>query len=112
MAARYVPDRGDVIWLTFDPQAGHEQAGRRPALVLSPRAYNAKAGLALICPITSQQKGYPFEVALPKRRVGGVILADQVRSLDWSARRAERAGRAPDETLKEVVGKIAALIQL
>ena len=112
MPARYVPERGDIIWLTFDPQAGHEQAGRRPALVLSPKLYNAKAGLALICPITSQQKGYPFEVVLPTQRIGGVILADQVCSLDWSARRAEKAGRALDETVQEVLAKIAALLQL
>ena len=112
MPSRYVPDRGDIIWLTFDPRAGHEQAGRRPALVLSPKAYNAKAGLALICPITSHQKGYPFEVGLPKQRVSGVVLADQVRSLDWSARRATKAGRALDETLQEVIAKIAALLQL
>ena len=112
MPARYVPERGDIVWLTFDPQAGHEQAGRRAALVLSPKAYNARAGLALICPITSQQKGYPFEVALPKQRVSGLVLADQVRSLDWAARRAERAGRAVDETMQEVLAKIAALLQL
>jgi mRNA interferase MazF len=112
MPARYIPDRGDIVWLTFDPQAGHEQAGRRPALVLSPKAYNAKAGLALICPITSHQKGYPFEVALLKQRVSGVVLADQVRSLDWSARRAEKAERMLDETLHEVLAKIAALLGL
>ena len=112
MPARYVPDRGDIVWLTFDPQAGHEPAGRRTALVLSPKAYNAKAGLALICPITSHQKGYPFEVAPAKQRPSGVILADQVRSLDWSAERAEKVGRAVDETLQEVLAKIAALLQL
>lgn len=112
MAGRHVPDRGDIIWLTFDPQSGHEPAGRRPALVLSAKLYNAKAGLALICPITNQQKGYPFEVALPKQRVTGVVLADQVCSLDWSARHAERAGRANDQTLQEVLARIAALLQL
>lgn len=112
MPRRYVPERGDIVWLTFDPQAGHEQAGRRPALVLSPRAYNIKAGLALICPITSQRKGYPFEVDLPNQRVTGVVLADQVRSLDWSARRAQKAARGSDETLLEVLAKIAALLQL
>ena len=83
MARRYVPARGDAIWLTFTPQAGHEQAGRRPALVLSPASYNGKVGLAILCPITSQTKGYPFEVATPAgSRVSGVILADQVKSLD------------------------------
>src|SRR5687767_16037745 len=80
----YIPDSGDIVWITFNPQAGHEQAGRRPALVLSPASYNGKVGLAILCPITSQVKGYPFEVATPARsRVCGVILADQVKSLDW-----------------------------
>lgn len=110
MPAPYAPDRGDIVWLTFDPQAGHEQAGRRPALVVSPKAYNAKAGLALICPITSRHKGYPFEVVLPKQRVSGVVLADQVRSLDWLARRAEKVERVSDETLQEVLAKIGALL--
>ena len=86
-APAYVPRRGDVVWLTFNPQAGHEQAGRRPAVVLSPNAYNAKVGLALLCPITSQVKGYPFEVLLPHGLpVSGAILADQIKSLDWQAR--------------------------
>ena len=112
MPGRYVPDRGDIVWLMFNPQAGPEQAGRRPALVLSPRSYNGRAGLALICPITSQRKGYPFEVAVSGGRVSGVVLADQLRSLDWSARRAKKLARASDETLQEVLGKIAALLQL
>jgi mRNA interferase MazF len=112
MGSRYVPDRGDLVWLTFDPQAGHEQAGRRPALVLSPKAYNGKAGMALICPVTSQRKGYPFEVALPAGRIEGVILSDQVRSLDWSARRATKIGRATDDTLTDVLAKIGALLQV
>src|SRR5438067_4938950 len=92
----YVPERGDVVWLAFDPQAGHEQAGRRPAIVLSPAVYNGRSGLALCCPITSQVKGYPFEVAIPPGlSIAGVILADQVKSLDWRARRATPAGRLP-----------------
>ncbi len=108
----YVPDRGDAIWLTFDPQAGHEQSGRRPAVVLSPRQYNAKAGLAILCPITTQVKGYPFEVAVPKGlTVSGSILADQVRSLDWKARRATRICKIPDEAMDEVLGKLSVLIQ-
>src|SRR5437762_13948374 len=87
----YVPERGDAVWLTLDPQAGHEQAGRRPALVLSPAAYNGRVGLALCCPITNQAKGYPFEVALPDGlAVSGVVLADQVKSLDWRAWRVPR----------------------
>ena len=86
----YVPRRGDIVWLTFNPQAGHEQAGRRPAVVLSPLSYNAKVGLALLCPITSAVKGYPFEVNLPHGLpISGVILANQVKSLDWQARAVE-----------------------
>ena len=108
----YVPDRGDLIWLRFTPQAGHEQAGRRPALVLSPRRYNARAGLALVCPVTSRVKGYPFEVRLPPGlAVEGVVLADQVRSLDWQARAAERIARAPDEVVEETIGKLLALLE-
>ncbi len=92
----YVPDRGDLVWLRFDPQAGREQAGHRPALILSPRAYNERTRLALMCPVTGQVKGYPFEVLLPPGfPVSGAILADQVKSLDWRARRARLAGKAP-----------------
>lgn len=112
MAVSYVPERGDLVWIAFDPQAGHEQAGRRPGLVITPRGYNAKAGLALICPVTSQVKGYPFEVALPPGgRINGVVLADQVRSLDWEARRAENVAKVDGSVLAEVLAKIEALIQ-
>jgi mRNA interferase MazF len=112
VAVSYVPERGDLVWIAFDPQAGHEQAGRRPGLVITPLAYNAKVGLALICPVTSQIKGYPFEVALPVGgRVTGVVLADQVRSLDWTARQAEKVARVDDLVLAEVLAKIGALIQ-
>lgn len=112
MARRYVPERGDVVWLQFDPQAGHEQAGKRPALVLSPSAYNGRVGLALLCPITSQRKGYPFEVALPAgMRVQGVVLADQIKSLDWRIRRAERADSVPHAVLDEAVAKIRVLLE-
>ncbi len=108
----YAPRRGDVVWLTFDPQAGHEQAGRRPALVLSPEQYNRRSGFALICPITSQRKGYPFEVPLPDGlAVSGVVLADQVRSLDWRARRADLMGAVPDSVIEETLGKLEALLQ-
>ena len=111
MAASYVPGRGDLVWLQFNPQTGHEQAGHRPALVVSPGAYNRRVGLALCCPITSQVKGYPFEVALPTGLgVEGAILADQVKSLDWRVRKAKRIGRAPSEVLDETVGKILALV--
>ena len=111
MAADRAPERGDLVWLTFTPQAGHEQVGRRPALVLSPRAYNRKVGLALVCPITNQVKGYPFEVALPAGlSVQGVVLADQVKSLDWRARQAELVARLPPAKVSEVLGKLGALL--
>lgn len=106
------PDRGDILRIHFSPQAGHEQAGRRPALVLSPRAYNAKVGLALCCPITSQTKGYRFEVALPEHlHVHGVVLADQVKSLDFGARQAEVWCRAPREVVAEVLAKLETLLR-
>ena len=105
------PDRGDLIWMDFHPQAGHEQAGRRPGLVLSPREYNSALGLALVCPVTSRSKGHPFEVPLPPGlSVTGVVLSDQVRSLDWRARRAKRAERAPAEVVDEVLARLAALL--
>ena len=106
-----VPNRGDFIWVSLNPQAGHEQAGRRPALVISPVEYNGRVGLALMCPVTSRAKGYPFEVALPADfDVTGVVLADQVKSLDWRARRAEIACRAPDAVTDEVLGKLNTLL--
>jgi len=108
----YIPESGDLVWLTFNPRAGHEQAGRRPAVVLSPAAYNGKVGLALFCPITSQVKGYPFEVALPEGLpIGGVILADQVKSLDWRVRGAERIARLPDPITQGVLSRISALLK-
>ena len=112
MAKRYVPERGDLVWLQFDPRAGHEQAGKRPALVISPSAYNGRVGLALLCPVTSQRKAYPFEVALPAGlKIQGVVLADQVKSLDWQSRRAERIESVPPDVLDEAVGKIRVLIE-
>ncbi|HEY6945243.1 MAG TPA: endoribonuclease MazF [Candidatus Acidoferrum sp.] len=109
----YVPEVGDVVWVEFSPQAAREQAGRRPALVLSRRIYNEKASLALMCPLTSQVKGYPFEVAVPPgSRFRGVILADQIKSLDWQKRKAQRAGRIPPEVLDQVWKRIATLIGL
>ena len=111
MAKAYVPERGDVVWIALNPQAGHEQAGRRPAVVVSPRAYNGKVGLGLFCPITSRAKGYPFEVQLPSDLpVKGVVLADQVKSLDWRARRAELAGHLPEDTCGEVIGKLVIIV--
>ena len=108
----YVPARGDIVWLTFSPQAGHEQAGRRPALVLSPKTYNERTGLALFCPITSVVKGYPFEVPLPSTSaISGVVLADQVRSLDWRARRAGFEGRAERQVITDALEKISLLLE-
>jgi len=108
----YVPDRGDAVWISLNPQASHEQAGRRPALVLSPANYNAKVGLILLCPITNQKKGYPFEVELPAGLpVTGVVLSDQVKSLDWRARNAERICSMPGETLAVVLEKLRTLIE-
>ncbi|MGI9147974.1 MAG: endoribonuclease MazF [Chloroflexota bacterium] len=107
MVTQFVPDRGDVVWLEFEPQVGHELARCRPALVLSPRAYSQRVGLALVCPVTSQIKGYPFEVSLTPTGgspVVGVILADQVKSLDWRARQAAPLARVPASTVAEVVG--------
>lgn len=110
-AAATTPDRGDVIWIALDPQAGREQRGTRPALVLSPSAYNGKVGLAICCPITSRSKGYPFEVALPPDLpVGGVVLADHVKSLDWRARKARVACRAPREVVEDVLARLATLL--
>ena len=112
MATRtYVPDRGDAVWLHFDPQFGHEQAGRRPALVISPKEYNRKVGLALFCPVTSQVKGYPFEVCPPPdSKLKGAILSDQVKSLDWRARRAEFLCRVPDDVVAQVLARIQAVL--
>jgi mRNA interferase MazF len=107
----YTPSRGDVVWITLNPQAGHEQAGRRPALILSPQAYNGKVGLAILCPITSQVKGYPFEVAVPEGLdVSGVVLSDQVKSLDWQARAAELVCTLPANTVDEVLQKLNVLL--
>jgi mRNA interferase MazF len=107
----HCPDRGDIIWLDFDPRAGHEQAGRRPALVLTPRLYNQRTGLCLVCPVTSQQKGYPFEVPLPlDSRVSGAILADHIKSVDWSARHATMITRAEDRVVAAVLRRVRALL--
>ena len=109
--SRYVPDRGHVVWISLNPQAGHEQAGRRPALVISPRAYNSKVGLALLCPVTSQVKGYPFEVALPGGlEVSGVVLSDQIKSLDWRVRTAEFICELPKSSTSEVLDKLGTLL--
>ncbi len=105
------PARGDLVWVSFDPQAGHEQAGRRPAIVLSPSAYNRRVGLVLVCPITRKIKGFPFEVVLPEGLpVHGAVLADQIKSLDWRARAIEHAGAAPARVVTEVLGKLTTLL--
>lgn len=107
----YIPESGDIIWITLNPQAGHEQAGRRPALVLSPAAYNGKVGSAVLCPITSQLKGYPFEVKIPDGlEVSGAILSDQVKSLDWKAGKAEFGCKLPSASFNEVVQKLHTLL--
>lgn len=110
--ATYVPDEGDIVWLNFTPQSGHEQAGRRPAVVLSPKAYNQRSGLLVCVPVTHQIKGYPFEVVLSGHGATGVALADQVKSLDWQARQAERKGVATLAELAEIKAKIKALLKL
>ena len=114
MVPGYVPERGDLVWIDLDPQAGREQAGRRPALILSPRGYNAASRRsAVICPLSTKPKGYPFEVPVPpKSGAQGVIIADQVKSVDWVARGAVRMGRVPATTLQEVTDLIATLLGL
>jgi mRNA interferase MazF len=111
VVSRYVPDSGDIVWLQFDPQAGHEQAGHRPALVLSPARYNQLRGMMICCPMTSRIKGYPFEVVVSDDPPSAV-LADQLKSLDWRARKATHKGKAPPTALAEVQAKIRALIGL
>lgn len=106
----YIPDRGDVVWTDFNPQAGREQAGKRPALVLSPKAYNAKTGLAVMVPITSHVKGYPFEVAIHTKSISGVALTDHLKNLDWRARGVSLAGQVGTSVLDEATAKIAALL--
>jgi len=110
---RYVPDRGDLVWLNFDPQSGREQAGHRPAVVLSPVLYNGRTGLAVVCPITSKSKGYPFEVALPAGfQISGVALADHVRSVDWKIRQARYVAKVSARTLDQIGERISALLDL
>ncbi len=108
----YIPERGDAVWIMLNPQAGHEQAGRRPALVISPSAYNGKVGLAIVCPITNQIKGYPFEVIIPKGlKVSGAVLSDQAKSLDWKARNTEFICKLPSSLMDEVLKKLHTLLK-
>ena len=109
MVSRYIPEAGDIVWLHFDPQAGHEQAGHRPALVVSPSSYNGKTGLMFCCPMTTQIKGYPFEVLIAGDRPSAV-LSDQIKSLDWVVRKASRKGQVTQGELAQVRGKASALI--
>jgi mRNA interferase MazF len=108
----YIPNRGDIIWLNFTPQAGHEQKGMRPALVISPKQYNKKTSLALCCPITSQTKGYPFEVPIRGKKIDGVVLSDHLENLDWKARKAKFIEKAQSSVMAECIEKLAALIIL
>jgi mRNA interferase MazF len=112
VADEYVPNRGDIVWMSFTPHAGHEQAGHRPAIVISPRGYNEASSFALFCPITTQVKGYPFEVALPTSgSVRGVVLADQVKSLDWRARRARFGYRTNNRVVSQVLALVNTLLE-
>ncbi|HNW16365.1 MAG TPA: endoribonuclease MazF [bacterium] len=107
---KYIPEQGDIVWLEFDPQAGHEQSGKRPAIVISHRIYNEKTGLALFCPVTTSIKGYPFEVKLPSiMKTTGVVLSDQIKSLDWIIRKAKFIEKVPRATLTEVITKFSKL---
>ena len=108
----YIPERGDVVWLNFSPQIGHEQQGRRPAIVISPKAYNQKTRLALFCPITTKQKGYPFEVELNNGEILGVVLSDQIKSLDWQQRGAEFIVKSSDDEMNEIMNKLSTLLFL
>lgn len=110
MVKKRAPDRGDVVWLNFTPQSGHEQAGKRPALVLSPRSYNEKVGLAIFCFVTSQVKGYPFEVLL-NGKIKGAVLSDQIRSLDWVARNSKYIEKAAPGVVAEVLSRVQTLLQ-
>ncbi|WP_036095670.1 endoribonuclease MazF [Leptospira weilii] len=107
---KYTPEKGDIVWLNFTPQAGHEQKGRRPALVLSPKEYNSKTGLAIFCPVTSKIKGYPFEVLIKSKKIDGVILSDQVKNLDWTIREAAFIESINKVSLKEVLDNIKLLV--
>ena len=106
----YIPNRGDIVWLNFSPSRGHEQKGKRPALILSLKDYNERSGLAIVCPITSKKKGYPFEVEFSARRINGIILADQLVSIDWKERAATLVDRVPAEVITEVQEKASLLI--
>jgi len=107
---KYIPERGDMVWLNFDPQSGHGQKGKRPAIVISPKEYNEKTGLGLFCPITSKIKNYPFEVEITKGKIKGVVLSDQIKSFDWAARNIVFIEKAAPTFMNEIISKISVLI--
>ncbi|HOJ98071.1 MAG TPA: endoribonuclease MazF [Termitinemataceae bacterium] len=111
MVKKYVPDQGDIVWLDFNPQQGHEQKGRRPALVLSFKEYNEKIGLAIFCPITSKIKGYPFEVEVVGEKIKGCVLSDQIKSLDWTVKNIEYIEKIKNEKLEEVINTVLLIIK-
>ena len=107
----YIPERGDIVWLDFNPQAGHEQRGRRPALTISYKEYNEKVGLGLFCPITNKVKGYPFEVDVGRKKVSGCILSDQIKSMDWTVRNIEYIDTVDEERLNDVISNVLVLMR-
>jgi mRNA interferase MazF len=108
---KYIPERGDIVWLNFNPQSGHEQKGKRPAIVISPKEYNEKTGLGLFCPITSKVKDYPFEVRIKNKKIDGVVLSDQIKSLDWQTREIEFITKETPEKIDEIISKINVLLE-
>jgi mRNA interferase MazF len=111
MVKSYIPDKGDLVWLNFTPQSGHEQSGRRPAVVISPEEYNGKTGLGIFCPVSSKVKGYPFEVKIKNDLISGAVLSDHIKKLDWESRKAEFISKVTETELEEILEKIKALIQ-
>lgn len=111
VSKKYIPERGDIVWLDFNPQLGHEQRGRRPALVISHKAYNEKIGLGVFCPITSKIKGYPFEVVIDLKKIKGAVLSDQVKSLDWKERNIEYIEKIDEKDIEDVIEKVEAIIK-
>jgi len=107
---RYIPERGDIVWLNFEPQSGHEQKGKRPAIVISPKEYNEKVGLGLFCPITSKIKDYPFEVKISTKKINGVVLSDQIKSFDWKSREIEYIEKETSGKIEEIISKLSVLI--
>ena len=107
---KYIPERGDIVWLNFNPGSGHEQKGKRPAIVISPKEYNEKTGLGIFCPITSKIKNYPFEVQIANKKINGVVLSDQIKSLDWETRDVEYITKELPEKLDEIIKKISVLL--